>query len=177
MSLGQRFPNSVKKFSLIAKNVGFNTGHWCNKQPTGSRPLSCPHVWLYLSYPCVKARLPTLLLWTVWDKWAKETDSPISQSTIDQAIVRQSNWKTSRRWPQSKSINPEISEEPGGLQSMGSLGVRHNWATSLSPFIFMHWRRKWQPTPVVLPRESQGWWSLVGCHLWGCTESDTTEAT
>ena len=49
--------------------------------------------------------------------------------------------------------------------------------TSLSLFIFMHWRRKWQPTPVFLPRESQGWGSLVGCHLWGRTESDTTEAT
>ena len=42
---------------------------------------------------------------------------------------------------------------------------------------FMHWRRKWQPTPVFLPSESQGWGSLVGCHLWGHTESDTTEAT
>ena len=42
---------------------------------------------------------------------------------------------------------------------------------------FMHWRRKWQPTPVFLPGESQGWWSLVGCCLWGRRESDTTEAT
>ena len=50
-------------------------------------------------------------------------------------------------------------------------------ATSLSLFTFMHWRRKWQPTPVFLPGESQGWGSLVGCRLWGCTESDTTEAT
>ena len=39
------------------------------------------------------------------------------------------------------------------------------------------WRRKWQPTPVFLPGESQGWGSLVGCRLWGCTESDTTEVT
>ena len=38
-------------------------------------------------------------------------------------------------------------------------------------------RRKWQPTPVFLPGESQGWGSLVGCRLWGCTESDTTEVT
>ena len=48
---------------------------------------------------------------------------------------------------------------------------------SLSLFTFMHWRRKWQPTPVFLPRESQGRGSLVGCCLWGSTESDTTEAT
>ena len=47
----------------------------------------------------------------------------------------------------------------------------------LSLFTFMHWRRKWQPTPVLLPGESQGWGSLVGCRLWGRTESDTTEVT
>ena len=68
-------------------------------------------------------------------------------------------------------------EEPGKLQSTGSLRVGHDWATSLSLFTFMHWRRKWQPTPVFLPEESQGRESLVGCHLWGHTESDTTEAT
>ena len=44
-------------------------------------------------------------------------------------------------------------------------------------FTFLHWRRKWQPTPVFLPGESQGRGSLVGCSLWGHTESDTTEAT
>ena len=45
----------------------------------------------------------------------------------------------------------------------------------ISLFPFMHWRRKWQPTPVFLPGESQGRGSLVDCHLCGCTESDTTE--
>ena len=65
-------------------------------------------------------------------------------------------------------------EEPGRLQSMGLLGVG---VTLLSLFTFMHWRRKWQPTPVFLPGESQGQGSLVGCRLWGRTESDTTEAT
>ena len=68
-------------------------------------------------------------------------------------------------------------EEPGRLQSMGLLGVGHDWATSLTFFTFMHWRRKWQPTPVLLPGESQGRGSLVGCRLWGRTESDTTDAT
>ena len=48
-------------------------------------------------------------------------------------------------------------------------------ATSLSLFTFMNWRRKWQPTPVFLPGESQGRGSLVGCCLWGHTESVTTE--
>ena len=68
-------------------------------------------------------------------------------------------------------------EKPGRLQSLGSLRVRHDWAISLSLFTFMHWRRKWQPTPVFLPGESRGQRSLVGCRLWGRTESDTTEAT
>ena len=69
-------------------------------------------------------------------------------------------------------------EGPGRLQSMGSLGVRHDWATSLSLFTFMHWRRKWQPTPVFSPGESQGQRSLVvGCRLWSRTESDATEVT
>ena len=67
-------------------------------------------------------------------------------------------------------------EEPGRLQSMGSRRVRHDGATSLSLFTFMHWRRKWQPTPMFLPGGSQGQQSLVGCRLWGRTESDTTEA-
>ena len=62
-------------------------------------------------------------------------------------------------------------EEPGGLQSMGALRV-----TRLSDFTFtfpfMHWRRKWQPTPVFLPGEPQERGSLVGCHLWGHTESE-----
>ena len=66
-------------------------------------------------------------------------------------------------------------EEPGRLQSMGSIRVGNDWGTSLSLFTFMHWRRKWQPTPVFLPGEGPE--SLVGCCLWGRTELDTTEAT
>ena len=69
--------------------------------------------------------------------------------------------------------------EGGAWQAafMGLLGVGHDLATSLSLFTFMHWRRKQQPTPVLLPGESQGQGSLVGCRLWGRIESDTTEAT
>ena len=58
-------------------------------------------------------------------------------------------------------------EKPGRPQSMGSRRLGHDWATSLALFTFMHWRRKWQPTPVFLPGESQRWGSLVGCRLWG----------
>ena len=68
-------------------------------------------------------------------------------------------------------------EEPGRLQSMGSLRVtteQLHFHFSLSCIGEGNGR---QPTPVFLPGESQGWGSLVGCHLWGSTESDTTEAT
>ena len=73
------------------------------------------------------------------------------------------------KWPVcfslEKAMTPDSStlawkilwmEEPSRLQSMGSLRVRQDWATSLSLFTFMHWKRKWQPTPVFLPGESQG---------------------
>ena len=63
-------------------------------------------------------------------------------------------------------------EEPGRLQSMGSLGVRHDCATSLSLFTFLHWRRKWQPTPVFLlenPRDGGAWWAAV----YGVAQSQT----
>ena len=81
--------------------------------------------------------------------------------------------------PHSSTLTWKIpwTEEPGMLQTMGWRRVGHDWATSLSLFPFMHWRRKWQPTPVFLPGESQGQGSLAGRCLWGRTESDTTEAT
>ena len=73
--------------------------------------------------------------------------------------------------PHSSTLAWKIpwTEEPGRLQSMGSLRVGHNWATSLSLFTFMHWRRKWQPTPVFLPGESQRQWAPV----YGVTQSRT----
>ena len=90
-----------------------------------------------------------------------------------------SNWI--HVYPLEKAMAPHSStlawkipwtEEPGGLQSVGLLRVGHDWATSLSLFTFMHWRRNWQPTPVFLPGESQGQRSLVGRRLWGRTELD-----
>ena len=86
--------------------------------------------------------------------------------------------------PSEKAMAPHSStlawriqwtEEPGGLQSMGSLRVSHDWVTSLSLFTCMHWRRPWHPTPVLSPGESHGWRSLVGCSAWGRWESATTE--
>ena len=76
--------------------------------------------------------------------------------------------------PHSSSLAWKIPwmEEPGRLQSMGSLRVGHDWATSLSLFTFTHWRRKWQPTPVFLPGESQRRGSLVAA-VYGVAQSRT----
>ena len=79
--------------------------------------------------------------------------------------------------PHSNTLAWKIpwTEETGRLQSMGSWRARYDWATSLSLFTFMHWRRKWQPTQVFLPEEPQGWRILVGCGTWGLEEPDMTE--
>ena len=111
-----------------------------------------------------------------WMKLEPITQSEISQKEKHQYSILMHIYRR-RQWHPTPVILPGKAEEPGRLQSMGSLRVGHDWATSLSLFTFMHWRRKWQPTPVFLPGESQGWGRLVGCHLWGRTESDTTEAT
>ena len=63
-------------------------------------------------------------------------------------------------------------EEPGRLWSTGSLRVGHDWAASLSLSTFMHWIRKWQPTPVFLPGESQGWGSWWAA-VYGVTQGRT----
>ena len=79
--------------------------------------------------------------------------------------------------PHSSTLAWKIpwAEEPGRLQSMGSRRVGHDWATWLSLFTFMHWRRQWQASPVLLPGKSHGQRSLAGYSPWGCKESDMTE--
>ena len=79
--------------------------------------------------------------------------------------------------PHSRTLAWKIpwTEEPGGLRSTGSLRVGHDWATSLSLFPFMHWGRKRQPTPGLVPGKSHGRRNLVGCSPPGCWGSDTTE--
>ena len=121
-----------------------------------------------------------------WPKYWSFSFSIIPSKEIPGLISFRICFNSQLALPSGKAMAPHSStvawkipwmEEPGGLQSMGSLRVGHDWANSLSLFTFLHWRRKLQPTPVFLPGESQGQRSLVGCHLWGRTESDTTEAT
>ena len=83
-----------------------------------------------------------------------------------------------RQWQPTPVLLPGKSHglELHGITWAAVHGVAKS-RTWLSDFTFTHWRRKWQPTPVFLPGESQGRRSLVGCRLWGRTESDTTEVT
>ena len=125
-----------------------------------------------------------------WQKYLPGTNNGdrktgcILVKLLDGFVLKEINLVIFQGWEKAMATHTSTlawkipwTEEPGRLQSMGSLRVGHDWATSLSLFTFMHWRRKWQPTPVFLPGESQGRGSLVGCRLWGRTESDTTEAT
>ena len=108
----------------------------------------------------------------LWDPWKFVKGGYLSElsTRVNSAVMMA---------PHSRTLAWKIpwTEEPGRLQSVGSLRVVQDWVTSPSLFTFMPWRREWQPTPVFLPGESRGRGSLVGCHLWGRTESDTTEAT
>ena len=81
--------------------------------------------------------------------------------------------------PHSSTLAWKIpwTEEPDGLQSMGSRRVGHDWVTSLSLFTFMRWRRKWQPTPALLCGGSCGQRSLAGYGPQGHKESDMAEVT
>ena len=129
------------------------------------------------------------LFWLLVRRWNVERDSRTLEKRLHVTEPLSNSWKRLEEkfvlasgvrhfgfphvWLLEKAMAPHSStlaqkipwmEEPGRLQSMGSLRVRHDWATSLSLFTFMHWRRKWQPTPVFLPGESRdggAWWASV----------------
>ena len=129
--------------------------HSCRRQPCPRNDLKPPSTLLMLSLAAETLEL--------MDVFGDAQGPPTQKAVATHSSILA--WKIPRM------------EEPGRLQSMGSRRVGHSWATSLSLFIFMHWGRKWQPTPMFLPGESQGERSLVGCCLWDHTELDTTEAT
>ena len=88
-------------------------------------------------------------------KWAPFLSCPLAEFSLSPFLLICSLTDTEKAMaPHSSTLVWKIpwTEKPGRRQSMGSLGVGHNWVTSLSLFTFMHWRRKWQPTPMFLPR-------------------------
>ena len=154
-----RFNPWSRKISQVAEQLNLCV---TTIEPVTPEPRSCNYLTV-LPSPHVARRVKHLP-----PMWDTRVQSLGREDPLEKAMAPHSSilaWKIP--W----------TEEPGRLQSMGSLRVGHDWATSLSLFTFMHWRRKWQPTPEFLPGESQGWGSLVGCSPWGHTESDTTKAT
>ena len=140
----------------------------------------CPHQLAYFN-ACRRSSKSKvffffLVIWQRRQLWLREVKELDQSHTYWGEVVRILEKAMA---PHSSTLAWKIPwmEEPGRLQSRGSLRVGHDWATSLSLLTFMHWRRKWQPTPVFLPGESQGRGSLVGCRLWGRTELDMTKVT
>ena len=124
---------------------------WGRNKTHKSEQASSPMNWFWSPSPDPRIRLN------------QETIGPCQGYVPERAVA-----------PHSSTLAWKIPwmEEPGRLQSMGSLRVGYDWVSSLSLFTCMHWRRKWQPTPVFLPGESQGWGSLVAV-VYGVTQSRT----
>ena len=179
-------PRNQKALELLVKVIQEGMG----RSPSTSSTPAMVHIWRYdppVLHQDASCQLPHVKRWPAFlpgSRDMKGGDRGIldGQKCIVDQHLREKNFIYLFLWPlapHSSTLAWKIpwTEEPGRLQSLELLRVGHNWATSLSLFNFVHWRRKWQPTPVFLPGESQGRRSLVGCHPWGRTESDTTEAT
>ena len=140
-------------------------------------------IWLYMQWNMSLKRRKFWYIYQMYEPWGHyaKWNKPVTKGQIlydfTYEVSRVIKEKAMAPHPSTLAWKIPWMEEPGRLQSMGLLRVGHDWATSLSLFTFMHWRRKWQPTPIFLPGESQGQRNLVGCRLWGHTESDTTEVT
>ena len=138
--------------------------------------------WIFIGRTDAEAETPILWPhdaknWLIGKDPDAGKDWKQEKGTTEEEMVGWHHWLNGHEFEQALGVSWWRTGKPIVLQSMGSRQVGHDWVTSLSPFTFMRWRRKWQPTPVFLPGESQGRGSLVGCRLWGHTESATAEAT
>ena len=119
-----------------------------------------------LSHPyMITGKTIALTRWTFVGKVTSLLFNMLSAQPVKCLSAMQETWVRSVGWedPLEKKMAARssilawkipCSVEPGRLPSMGLQRVGHDWAASLSLFTFMHWRRKWQPTPVFLPGES-----------------------
>ena len=142
-------------------------------------PLACSHTAytplpLHITFSACLSLSASLLKGYMWGNWGP---SQIIQNKV--LSSRSQLIPSIAMAPHSSTLVWKIPwmEDPGRLQSMGSLKLETTELLHFHFFTFTPWRRTWQPTPVFLPGESQGQESLVGWCLWGRTESDTTEVT
>ena len=117
--------------------------------------LKLSHCWTGFLYLWLKVFLNGKEFALFWELW-------VTSGCLGSSVCRRDclTW-----WKKNTGLHHEpcvsyMPRKPSGFYSWCRVG--HDWATSLSLFTFMYWRRKWQPTPVFLPGESQGWGSLVG---------------
>ena len=169
-SRGSSQPRDRTQVSRIAG--GFFT-NWAMRESTVKKRSEVLYLSVYQRYGTIKDRVsPDLYIqvtWfvpmntEVWNCCLKSLLPSEKRGWIERMIL------TCIREGNGTPLQDSCLENPmdGGacrLQSMGSLRVGHNWATSLWLFTFMHWRRKWQPTPLFLlenPRDGGAWWAAV----------------
>ena len=165
-------PNQVPwfLFQFLSNTVAITLLLW-SKSENATSPLktlpcsnTCTHVFRAAMFTVATGcKLPVSI-----NRWMNKQIPyiPMAEYYSD---TKRNNWLISH----SSALAWEVpwTEELGRLQSMGLWRVGYDWATSLSLFTFMHWRRKWQPTPVFLPGESQGWETVgqpsMGLHRVG----------
>ena len=172
------------KFHGLRSLVGYSP--WSHKESDMAERL-------HFTVPSLGLTFWEKIFWSPWSNWSLSATSDqhlvfLSQffhpmndiySSFSFSLLRYTQFMEKSMATHSSTLDWKIPRrgETGRLQSIGSLRVGHDWMTSLSLFAFMRWRRKWKPTPLFLPGESQARGRLVGCHLWGRIESDMTEAT
>ena len=156
-SHGKPRQHIIKQIYYFAKKDSYNQNYGFSKS----------HVWMW--------ELDHKEGWVVRNFWTVVLEKTL-ESPLDCQEIKPVNPKGNQFWlfigmekamaPHSSTLAWKIpwTKEPGRLQSVGSLRVRHDWVTSLSLFIFMHWRRKWQPIQCSClenPRDRGAWWAAV----------------
>ena len=148
-------------------SMGFSRQEYWSGSPVPSLILKSRDIVLHYIHCCIKKQLILL---------------SYKKNAFESVLMRWMNLEPIIREGNGTPLQYSCLENPMDRGAWGAAvhGVMKS-QIRLSDFpslvTFLLWRRKWQRTPVFLPGESQGWWSLVGCRLWSRTESDTTEAT
>ena len=189
---------SPEELMLLICGVGEDSWESLELQGDPTSPSKGDQPWVFFGRNDAEAETP--VLWPPHaNSWLIGKDSDAGRDwgqeekgTTEDEMAGWHHWLDGREF----EWTPGVGDGQGGLACCDSWGCKEsdmterlNWLTDThtnthTQYVAKyqeleksHWRRKWQPTPVLSPRESQGRWSLMGCHLWGRKESDMTEVT